>query len=82
MTDKHPPHTARVVALKPRKCAMCDNPAVHRFRPFCSRRCASLDLGNWLGENYRVPADEPAHKAADESVNGSADRGETFPDKD
>jgi endogenous inhibitor of DNA gyrase (YacG/DUF329 family) len=32
--------------------------------PFCSRRCKTIDLGRWLGETYRLPAegeaDEPA----------------------
>jgi len=37
---------------------MCGRPAVARFRPFCSRRCADLDLGHWLKEDYRVPSDE------------------------
>jgi endogenous inhibitor of DNA gyrase (YacG/DUF329 family) len=23
--------------------------------PFCSRRCRLIDLGRWLGEDYRVP---------------------------
>ncbi len=26
--------------------------------PFCSPRCKSVDLGNWLSENYRVPTDQ------------------------
>jgi uncharacterized protein len=25
--------------------------------PFCSSRCRLIDLGRWLGENYRVAAD-------------------------
>lgn len=25
--------------------------------PFCSPRCKMVDLGNWLNENYRVPAE-------------------------
>jgi endogenous inhibitor of DNA gyrase (YacG/DUF329 family) len=25
------------------------------YRPFCSRRCKMIDLGNWLGEVYRIP---------------------------
>ncbi len=24
------------------------------MRPFCSKRCADIDLGKWLGEGYRV----------------------------
>lgn len=26
--------------------------------PFCSRRCKTIDLGGWLDERYRIPADE------------------------
>ena len=25
--------------------------------PFCSRRCKTIDLGRWLGETYRIPAE-------------------------
>ena len=25
------------------------------FRPFCSERCKLIDLGNWLGDRYRIP---------------------------
>lgn len=28
---------------------------VAREAPFCSRRCADVDLGRWLGEGYRLP---------------------------
>ena len=27
----------------------------NRWRPFCSERCRSLDLGAWASESYRVP---------------------------
>ena len=29
------------------------------FFPFCSERCKTIDLGRWLGETYRIPAEEP-----------------------
>lgn len=29
------------------------------FRPFCSERCRSIDLGAWLTESYRIPSEEP-----------------------
>ena len=34
----------------------------NRWRPFCSERCRSIDLGNWAAEAYRVaaPAESPA----------------------
>ena len=43
---------------------MCRRPAADRAAdqspwPFCSHRCRLIDLGKWLGEEYRVPA-EPA----------------------
>jgi hypothetical protein len=30
-----------------------------RFRPFCSARCADIDLGRWFTESYAVPAPPP-----------------------
>jgi len=51
---------AKVIPLKGRKCPICSKPMEQEFHPFCSRRCANLDLGNWLGETYRVPTDDPA----------------------
>jgi len=44
-------------ALK--SCLVCGKPAAEKFRPFCSPRCANIDLGKWLGEKYRVETDEP-----------------------
>lgn len=43
-----------------RPCPICGRPAEPRYRPFCSRRCADIDLGRWLGEAYRIPADDDA----------------------
>lgn len=39
-------------------CPICGKPAEPAHRPFCSRRCADIDLGRWLGERYRLPAEE------------------------
>jgi uncharacterized protein len=38
-----------------RKCPICGKPAVPEFRPFCTRRCANVDLNRWLGGVYAVP---------------------------
>ncbi len=43
---------------RPAKCPVCGKPAAAKFRPFCSARCANVDLGRWLGEEYRVPGDD------------------------
>lgn len=40
-------------------CPICGKPAEPRYRPFCSRRCADVDLARWLNESYRIP-DEAA----------------------
>lgn len=42
-----------------KKCPMCGEPVNVAYRPFCSKRCADLDLGRWLREDYRIPAEEP-----------------------
>ena len=39
-------------------CPICGKVARARFKPFCSKRCADLDLGKWLGGNYRIETDE------------------------
>jgi len=40
-------------------CPICGKKAVEAYRPFCSKRCADIDLGRWLSGSYRVPADSP-----------------------
>ena len=40
-------------------CPLCSRPTDPAYRPFCSRRCADLDLGRWLGGAYRVPSEDP-----------------------
>ncbi len=39
-------------------CPICGKPQVERFRPFCSRRCADVDLYRWLSGAYAVPSVE------------------------
>ncbi len=43
------------------RCPICKQPSQcdgNRFFPFCSERCTLVDLGRWLGEDYRVPVEE------------------------
>ena len=37
-------------------CPICGQPVVTSHRPFCSRRCADIDLAHWLGGTYAIPA--------------------------
>lgn len=39
-------------------CPICRKPADPRYRPFCSRRCADVDLGRWLTGAYALPGPE------------------------
>ena len=39
-------------------CPMCGEETDKSFRPFCSKRCADLDLGNWLTGRYAVPGED------------------------
>lgn len=39
-------------------CPICAKPTDPHYRPFCSRRCADVDLGRWLKESYAIPVAE------------------------
>jgi uncharacterized protein len=41
-----------------RPCAICGKPQVERLSPFCSQRCADVDLHRWLAGVYAIPAEE------------------------
>ncbi|HTR16485.1 MAG TPA: DNA gyrase inhibitor YacG [Acetobacteraceae bacterium] len=36
-------------------CPVCGKPSDATLRPFCSRRCADIDLGRWISGQYRLP---------------------------
>jgi endogenous inhibitor of DNA gyrase (YacG/DUF329 family) len=46
---------------KASRCPICGKPTAQDHRPFCSKRCAEVDLGRWLKGAYAVPGD-PAGK--------------------
>lgn len=45
--------------LPPRRCPVCGKPPRAESRPFCSVRCAQVDLGRWLSGGYAVPGAPP-----------------------
>ncbi|MBE7521295.1 MAG: DNA gyrase inhibitor YacG [Burkholderiales bacterium] len=59
-----------------RPCPQCGRPVAWgpaaAFRPFCSERCRAIDLGAWLTEAYRVPAED-----ADDPESSGEDRRES-----
>ncbi len=51
------------------KCPICSRPicnqqAAPEHKPFCSERCAAVDLGRWLTEDYTIP--KPINDEEDE----------------
>jgi len=70
-----------------RICPICKHPIgdgedTLRFRPFCSKRCADIDLGRWLKGAYAVPAtevDEEDGEAAEAGESESRDSDEVPP---
>ncbi len=60
-----------------RKCPICGHlvteQAEPRFKPFCSKRCANVDLGRWLGDTYAIPATEQEDEDGESSdMSGNA----------
>ena len=65
-----------------KKCPICNEATVAEYRPFCSRRCADVDLGKWMTGSYAIPSAEPlepeeferavedAHRADDREDDG------------
>jgi endogenous inhibitor of DNA gyrase (YacG/DUF329 family) len=56
----------RAKSAKRPKCPICGKLAVQDYRPFCSKACADIDLGRWLGGRYVVPG-EPAGRSDDDA---------------
>jgi hypothetical protein len=51
-----------------RVCALCGRPRDPRYDPFCSRRCADVDLHRWLKGAYVVAGGEPAKPEDEEET--------------
>ncbi|HEY9010080.1 MAG TPA: DNA gyrase inhibitor YacG [Devosia sp.] len=61
-----------VVKLRPtRPCPICGKPSTQAHHPFCSGRCADIDLNRWLSGAYAIPAES-----------ASEDEEETLPTED
>jgi endogenous inhibitor of DNA gyrase (YacG/DUF329 family) len=48
------------------QCPICGKPALEGHIPFCSKRCADVDLNRWLGGVYSIPTDERPDAAPQE----------------
>jgi len=50
----------KMIAKKDRtiSCPICQKSVAKTFRPFCSKRCADVDLSRWLNGHYAIPVTE------------------------
>jgi endogenous inhibitor of DNA gyrase (YacG/DUF329 family) len=48
-------------------CPICDKPADKNFKPFCSKRCADVDLSRWLKGSYAIPGPAAGEGEEDEA---------------
>lgn len=54
-------------------CPICKQDSAKEYRPFCSKRCADIDLGRWMNGAYAIPSErefdpEEVAKALNEAV--------------
>jgi endogenous inhibitor of DNA gyrase (YacG/DUF329 family) len=75
MTGHDSKNSSGKAAAVTRPCPTCGKPATHAYRPFCSRRCADVDLHRWLAGAYAIPAKEDEDEDGAAALNGS-DHGE------
>ena len=48
------------------RCPICEKPSNPDYRPFCSKRCADVDLAHLLRGDYVIPGDK-AHPTSSEN---------------
>lgn len=40
-------------------CPICNRKSDSKLRPFCSKRCADIDLAKWFSGGYTIPSQDP-----------------------
>jgi endogenous inhibitor of DNA gyrase (YacG/DUF329 family) len=51
-------------------CPICGKPTDVSIRPFCSKRCADIDLNRWLSGVYAVPVREEEDEDGERPAEG------------
>jgi endogenous inhibitor of DNA gyrase (YacG/DUF329 family) len=59
MANSGNPDSVTPMPAATRRCPICGKHSVPRHQPFCSGRCADIDLGRWLKGVYRTETEEP-----------------------
>jgi uncharacterized protein len=55
-------------------CPICGKLADDKFHPFCSKRCADIDLNRWLSGVYAVPVKEEEDEDGERVQDGGEDK--------
>ncbi len=50
--------TSAATEIRAPRCPICSRLTEPSFRPFCSKRCADLDLSRWFKGSYAIPMTE------------------------
>ena len=53
-------------------CPICSKSSDPTYRPFCSKRCADVDLAHWLRGSYAIPAEDTAVSDDDDETSPPA----------
>ncbi|WP_439573468.1 DNA gyrase inhibitor YacG [Phreatobacter sp.] len=72
MNDNAPDNDRPLDPVRP--CTICGKPATLRFRPFCSKRCADVDLNRWLSGAYAIPVTEDDDEDGGSGKSGGPER--------
>lgn len=59
------------------RCPICKDETEQAFRPFCSSRCADIDLGKWMTGSYAIPVTEHTGDSEDDGSDVVASRTNT-----
>jgi endogenous inhibitor of DNA gyrase (YacG/DUF329 family) len=52
--------------MREAKCPVCGKPTVAEHKPFCSKRCADVDLHRWLSGSHVIPGPRVAEEGEEE----------------
>lgn len=58
MSDAKTPSAPSSPQRRARPCPNCSKLSVEKYYPFCSARCADVDLNRWFSGHYSIPAVE------------------------
>jgi endogenous inhibitor of DNA gyrase (YacG/DUF329 family) len=58
--------------MSERRCVICGKPQDAKYRPFCGKRCADVDLNRWFAGAYAIPAAEEDDPSDEDQGPGAA----------